>query len=314
MSKAKKRLLIFGLSVLSIIIGAFYLVPKYAVIDNPDVVVSNFAAYDLARAVVKDEKQVYLLLAPGAELHNYEPSPQDLIRMDEAKLFIYNGGESEDWAEHVLESGAFETTDTLRLMDLIDLKEEEIVEGMVAEDEETDEGEPEYDEHIWTSPLNMIALLDGVADKIRDAGIDVDEEKLADYRKQLQNVDNELHAIVDGAKRKEIIVGDRFPFRYFADELGLKYYAAYPGCAEETEVNARTVAFLEERIREDEIPVAFKTELSAGWIADVIAKETNTEMLTLYAAHNVSRDDFEKGVTYVDLMRRNVEMLRKALN
>ena len=314
MSKTKKRLIFFGVSVLAVIAAAFYLVPKYSTEVHPEVVVTNFAAYDLARAVVKNADNIDLLIAPGSELHDFEPSPQDLIKMNEAKLFIYNGGESEDWADRVLETGAFETTDSLRLMDLVDLKEEEVVEGMVVVEEESEEDEPEYDEHIWTSPRNMMVLLDGVADKMRELDIEIDEEKLTDYRAQLQAVDDELHAVVDGAKRKEIIVGDRFPFRYLVDELGLEYHAAYPGCAEETEVNARAVAFLEDRIRENKIPVVLKTELSVGWIAKVITDETGAEILELNAAHNVSREDFESGVTYVDLMKRNVETLRKALN
>ena len=314
MSKTKKRLIFFGVSVLAVIAAAFYLVPKYSTEVHPEVVVTNFAAYDLARAVVKNADNIDLLIAPGSELHDFEPSPQDLIKMNEAKLFIYNGGESEDWADRVLETGAFETTDSLRLMDLVDLKEEEVVEGMVVVEEESEEDEPEYDEHIWTSPRNMMVLLDGVADKMRELDIEIDEEKLTDYRAQLQAVDDELHAVVAGAKRKEIIVGDRFPFRYLVDELGLEYHAAYPGCAEETEVNARAVAFLEDRIRENKIPVVLKAELSVGWIAKVISDETGAEILELNAAHNVSREDFESGVTYVDLMKRNVETLRKALN
>ena len=120
--------------------------------------------------------------------------------------------------------------------------------------------------------------------------------------------------MVKTAKRKEIIVGDRFPLRYFVDDYGIKYYAAFPGCSEQTEANVKTVSFLVKKIKEDKIPAVFKIELSNGLIAETLAKETGAKILEIQSAHNISEKDFESGVTYVDLMERNLEALKEALN
>jgi zinc transport system substrate-binding protein len=159
----------------------------------------------------------------------------------------------------------------------------------------------------------MIAMLDAVAEQMRSAEIAVDEAKLADYREKLVAVDNELRDVVDSSAHKELIFGDRFPFRYFVDEFGLEYYAAFPGCADKTEANSATVAFLIQKVREDKVPVILKMELSAGVVAEAIARETGAKVMEFHSAHNISREDFEAGVTYVDLMRRNLAVLREAL-
>ncbi len=310
MNKTKKRLIWFAVWVAAMAVAAFYLVPKFSRADSQEIVVSNFAAYDLARAATNDPNNVYLLVHPGTELHDYEPSPEDLVKIHNAKLFIYNGGESEDWVEKILASGSFDDIKTARMMDMVELKNEEIVEGMAADDE----GEEEYDEHIWTSPRNMITLLDGISAAIRDAGIKIDDKKQSEYREALETLDGDIRDTVAHAARKELIFGDRFPFRYFVDEYGLSYYAAFPGCAEQTDTNGAKVAFLANKIIEDKIPVVLKLELSFGSIATVLSDETGAKVLELHAAHNISADDFASGVTYVDIMRRNLEVLNEALN
>jgi len=309
----KRILLFFGALLLGAGAIMMFALSRHKVDDWPDVLVTNFAAYDLARAAAGDDVRIEMLLKPGAELHDYEPTAEDLVKIRHASLLIYNGGESEAWMDEILsKSLVYGQVRTFGLMQVVELKEEETVEGMESEEGE-DEAEAEYDEHVWTSPRNMIAMLDVTAEQMRSAGIAVDEAKLADYREKLVAVDNELRDVADGSAHKELIFGDRFPFRYFVDEFGLKYYAAFPGCADKTEANSATVAFLIQKVREDEVPVILKTELSAGVVAEAIARETGAKVMEFHSAHNISREDFEAGVTYVDLMRRNLAVLREAL-
>ena len=140
------------------------------------------------------------------------------------------------------------------------------------------------------------------------------ESNANNYVNKLNDLDTEFKSIVKTAKRKEIIVGDRFPLRYFADEYGLSYYAAFPGCSEQTEASAKTISFLANKVKEDKIPVVLKIELSSGNIANTIAKETNTKVLEFNSAHNISQSDFDAGTTYVDIMTKNAEVLKEALN
>lgn len=291
------------------------------------VIATNFVGYDLARAVLGSDTEVRMLLKPGTEMHDFEPTPQDVVEMGQADLVIYNGGESEEWVERLLEGGEVKAERTLRMMDLVRLKEEEVVEGMEEEgggehaEAEGGQGhghdEVEYDEHIWTSPVNMVKMAEGVRDRLvqlwpeRREKLTVNTEK---YVAQLKEVDQEIAEVVAGAKRKELIFGDRFPFRYLVDEYGLSYFAAFPGCAEQTEASSKTVAFLVDKVKADKVPVVLKIELTSGMLAETIAREAGAKVLTLNAAHNIAQEDFEAGVTYIDLMRKNVAVLREALN
>ena len=179
------------------------------------------------------------------------------------------------------------------------------------------EEEAEVDEHVWTSLKNAKEITGKILKAVTsfDQG---DEKKLSEnakkYTERISEVDTKIAAMVKEAKRKEIIVGDRFPLRYFVDEYGLKYYAAFPGCSEQTEANVKTVSFLVKKIKEDKIPVVFKIELSNGLIAETLSKETGAKVMEIQSAHNISEKDFEAGVTYVDLMERNFEVLKEALN
>jgi len=283
------------------------------------IISTSFPGYDLARAVIKDvdDVEVKMLLKPGSETHDYEPTPKDIINIKNSDLFIYVGGDSDEWIEDVLDDIDTDKTKIIGLMDLVDLKEEEIIEGMEAEDEEEEKEEAEYDEHVWTSPKNAISI----TSKIKEAIININEENKEVYEKNANNyikeltaIDNEFKKIVDNSSRKELIFGDRFPLRYFVDEYNLNYYAAFPGCSEQTEASAKTISFLINKVKEDKIPVVFHIELSNGKIAKTIAKETGAKVLEFNAAHNVSQSNFDAGVTIVDIMKENVEVLKEALN
>ena len=277
------------------------------------IVTTNFPAYDFARAVAGDKAEIKMLLKPGAEMHDFEPTPSDIIDIEKSNLFIYTGGESDEWVEDILEDT--KVSKTLKMMDAVEVVEEETVEGMEAGEEEEGE-EPEYDEHVWTSPKNAKKIVNRVKDeliKVSPENEEVFEQNAADYSAELDELDNKFQAIVDNSKRKTIVFGDRFPLRYFADEYGLKYYAAFPGCSEQTEASSATIAFLVDKVKSEKIPVVFKIEMSSGKVAQTIADETDAKVLTFNAAHNISADDFNAGVAYVDIMEQNLSVLEEAL-
>lgn len=180
-----------------------------------------------------------------------------------------------------------------------------------------DSDEPEQDEHVWTSPQNAIQIvkkLTAELSKVDPDNADYYKKNSENYIKKLKGLDKKFEDVVKNGKRKEIIFGDRFPFRYFVDRYGLKYYAAFPGCSTDTEASASTVAFLTNKVKEDQIPVIFHIELSNNKIAESIAEATGAKMLQLNAVHNVTKEDFEKGETYLSLMEKNLKPLEEALN
>ena len=275
------------------------------------IVTTIFPVYDFARAVVGEKADLSMLVRTGSEIHSFDPSPQDIFSIRNADVFIYIGGESETWVKTLLKSSESPGKAVLRLIDKIDAVEEEVVEGM-----QTEEEEKSYDEHIWTSPRNAVALVGAVADALCAA----DPSNAGEYRAradkyvgEISSLDEEFKALVAGAKRKVIVFGDRFPLRYFVDEYGLEYRAAFPGCHTESDVSASTMAYLMRYMKNEGIPVVYKLELGNGNIARAIAEQTGAEALTLHSCHNVARSEFESGVTYVSLMRQNLENLRKGL-
>ncbi|HWP79293.1 MAG TPA: metal ABC transporter substrate-binding protein [Candidatus Acidoferrum sp.] len=284
------------------------------------VVVTNFPEYDFVRQLTGDKADIVMLLKPGAESHSYEPTPQDILAIQQSDLFVYVGGESDAWVEGILESMDTGTMHLFKLMDCVDLYEEELVEGMQAEEEEEAAGEeegPELDEHVWTSPVNagkIVAALCDTLVTLPGADKEAFEANKTAYLEKLQQLDADFREVVSTAKRKEIIVGDRFPFRYFCEEYGLSYYAAFPGCATETEANPATVAFLIDKVKADGIPVVFHIELSNEQMANSIAEATGAKSALLNAVHNVTDADFKAGLGYLEFMNRNVEALKEALN
>lgn len=304
--------------------------------EKPDteglsVVAGSFAPYDFARQILGERGSVTMLLPPGAEVHSYEPTPKDVIGIQSSDLFLYVGGESDGWVDGVLRD-----MDTpvrvLTLMDCVELVEEQTVEGMEAEAEH-DHGaeehdheaeghdheaeEIEYDEHVWTSPRNAALICEKICDAlchIDPEGADYYRANLADYEGKLSALDAAFRDVVESGKRTTFVFADRFPLRYFADAYGLTYYAAWPGCADDAEPSAATVAFLIDKVKEEEIPVVFHIELSNEDMADTVCEETGAVKLQFNACHNVTRAQFRSGVTYLDLMWQNVDALREALN
>lgn len=284
--------------------------------EGISVVATVFAPYDFARQLVGERGEVTLLLPPGSEAHSYEPSPKDIIEIQNCDLFIYVGGVSDAWVSDVLESVGGEVR-TVTLMDCVELLEEEHVEGMeVDEDEDEHEGEIEYDEHVWTSPRNAELICEKIAAALCEVDPEGAEEygtALESYCAQLDELDAAFTEVVENGVRDTVVFGDRFPLLYFAKAYGLNYYAAWPGCADEAEPSAATVTFLIDKVKAEGIPVVFHIELSNEDMADTICNETGAKKMLFSACHNVTRAQFDAGVTYLELMWQNVDALREAL-
>jgi zinc transport system substrate-binding protein len=282
-----------------------------------------FPSFDFVRVIAGDRVNLIMLLPQGAESHSYEPRPMDIITIKESDLFIYPGGENAVWVDRILESleVSTEKMKVLKLLDLVDAVEEEIVEGMQDDDngdheEEHDEDSPDFDEHVWTSPGNAKIIVAAITDalcELDSVNAEFYRQNAADYFARLDELDASFREVVNGAKRKTIVFGDRFPFRYLADAYGLTYSAAFPGCSTETEPSAATVAFLINKVRNENIPVVFHIELSNEKIADTISEATGAKKLMLHSGHNVTKKDFESGANYLDIQKANVENLREAL-
>ena len=273
-----------------------------------------FPSYDFARVIAGDKVKLSMLLPPGAESHSYEPSPKDIIAIRDCDLFIYPGGESYKWAERILESigTSKNKIKILKLADLVNPLEEELVEGMEGEKEET----PSFDEHVWTSPKNARMITASITEALfglDGANAGFYRQNSSDYCARLDELDALFRSIVEGARRNTIVFGDRFPFRYLADAYGLEYFAAFPGCAAETEPSAATVAFLINKVKSENIPVIFHMELSNEKMADAISEATGAKKSLLHSAHNVTLKDFNSGVNYLDLQKTNADHLREAL-
>lgn len=285
--------------------------------DGISIVTTVYAAYDIARQVAGPHADISLLLKPGSESHTFEPTPADMVRIGSADILICSGGENDTWVDTLLSSIDSSRLTVIRMLDLVDALEEELAEGMQAEEEEDEEGDgPEWDEHVWMSPANAALIAAGISASL--TGIDPDNSSdydvlLSSYKDKLAALDSDLHTLIDNAPRREVIFADRFPARYFVEEYGLKYYAAFPGCSENTEASPATVSFLIDKVREDSIPAVFKIELSSGRLADTVSAESGAQVLTFFTGHNVTADDMAAGMTYIDMMYRNLEALKTAL-
>lgn len=272
-------------------------------------VATIFPQYDFLRAIGGDHLDLHMLLSPGAESHSFEPTPGDMITVSECDLFVYVGGDSDAWVETILDSVDTSNKEVVTLMDCVDTVAEETVEGM--------ETHGEQDEHVWTSPKNAMRIVQKLCDalcRLDPENADDYQANTASYLASLTSLDEEFSDVTANASRHTIVFGDRFPFRYFADAYGLDYYAAFPGCSSESEASAKTLSFLIDKINEEQIPVVFHTELSNEKMTDCICEATGAKKLLLHSCHNVSKDDFENGATYLSLMEQNVAALKEALN
>ncbi len=288
--------------------------------DNDDdsklnVVTTIFPPYDFIRQIGGSNVNVSMLLKPGTESHNYDPTPQDIIKIQDADLFVYVGGESDEWVRDILEADDKQPKKVVALTDCVDTVQEDITTGMTVE-EKSESDKTEYDEHVWTSPKNALTISRKLAEALGELdgkNKSVYEKNMLDYARDLSALDNDFCEAVSKAKNKMLIFADRFPMRYFADEYGLGYFAAFPGCSSDMEPSAATISFLINKVREKKIPVVFTIEFSNGKIADTICEATGAKKLEFHSCHNVSQKMFDDGATYISIMRNNLKNLKEAL-
>lgn len=288
------------------------------------IVATIFPEYDWIRQLLgdrADQVQLTLLLDSGVDLHSYQPTVEDIVKLSGCDMFVYVGGESDAWVDDALREA---TNPDMIVVDLLDVlgdtvKEEELVDGMEAEDGEDEEEEPEYDEHVWLSLRNASLLCAVLADRLAELDPEGAQTYAANaeaYIDRLQALDGEYQRTVEAAPVKTLLFGDRFPFRYLADDYGLNYYAAFAGCSAETEASFAIIAFLSGKVDELGLHSILQIESSDGSIARTIRDTTaakDQQILTLDSLQSVTARDVDNGVTYLAVMEDNLAVLKEAL-
>lgn len=288
-----------------------------------NIVTTIFPAYDWVREILGDETdraEITMLLDSGVDLHSYQPTVDDIVKISDCDLFLYVGGESDGWVDDALKNAPNKERKVIRLLDVLgdSAKAEETVEGM-QEEEHDHEEEAEYDEHIWLSLKNAQMLVAAISKALQEsdpARKDTYAANAAAYVEKLSALDGEYRAAVDSGKYKTLLFGDRFPFRYLADDYGLDYYAAFPGCSAETEASFETVSFLAGKMDALGLPCVLTIEGTQHKIAETIVQNTaqkNQQILTMDSMQAVTANDASSGVSYLSIMEKNLSVLKKAL-
>ncbi len=290
------------------------------------VVTTIFPEYDWVRNIVKgnDDVEITMLLSSGVDLHSYQPSADDIIKVSNADMFIYVGGESDEWAEKALDEAVNKNMIVVNLLDVLgDLaKEEELVEGMQAEEEEESAEEEgiEFDEHVWLSLKNAEIICKYIADKMSEldeSNKDLYMNNLNEYIGKLNDLDMNYEETVQNASVKTLVFADRFPFRYMTDDYNLDYYAAFVGCSAESEASFETIVFLADKIDELGITSICQIESADGKIAETVRDNTadkNQKVLTFDSMQSVTSKNVEEGASYLNIMENNLDVLKSALN
>ena len=317
--------------------------------DKLSIVTTIFPEYDWVREILGDKAdnaEITMLLDNGVDLHSYQPTADDIVKISDCDLFIYVGGESDGWVEDALRNAANGNMKVINLLEVLgdSVKTEEIVEGMqeaehehedahahedaeehehedahAHEDAEEHEHEEEADEHVWLSLKNAKMLVRVISKALQE--LDPDNKDIyaanADaYVKKLSALDAEYQAAVDAASNKTILFGDRFPFRYLVDDYGLRYYAAFVGCSAETEAGFETISFLAKRVDELKLPCVLTIEGAQHKIAETIVRNTtakNQRVLTMDSMQSTTSKDVKNGTTYLSVMEKNLSVLKEAL-
>lgn len=288
-----------------------------------NIVTTIFPAYDWVREILgaeTDRAEITMLLDSGVDLHSYQPTVDDIVKISDCDLFLYVGGESDGWVDDALKNAPNKDRKVIRLLDVLgdSAKAEETVEGM-QEEEHDHEEEAEYDEHIWLSLKNAQVLVAAISEALQEsdpARKDTYAANAAAYVEKLSALDGEYRAAVDSGKYKTLLFGDRFPFRYLADDYGLDYYAAFPGCSAETEASFETISFLAGKMDALGLPCVLTIEGTQHKIAETIVQNTtqkNQQVLTMDSMQAVTANDAASGVSYLSIMEKNLSVLKKAL-
>lgn len=286
------------------------------------IVTTIFPEYDWVREILGDKAdsaEITMLLDNGVDLHSYQPTADDLIKLSDCDLFVYVGGESDEWVEDALKSAANRDRKVINLLDVLgnSVKEEETVEGM--QEEEEDQEEKEYDEHVWLSLKNAKTLVAAISAALQELDPDNKDAYAANadaYGQKLSALDAEYQKAVSAGTYRTLLFGDRFPFRYLVDDYGLSYYAAFAGCSAESEASFETVSFLARKVDEGKLPCVLTIEGAQHKIAETIVQNTagkNQKILTMDSMQSTTSQDVAGGTTYLSLMAKNLDVLKEAL-
>ena len=297
--------------------------------DKLSIVTTIFPEYDWVRQILGDKADnadVTMLLDNGVDLHSYQPTADDIVKISDCDLFIYVGGESEGWVKEALKNSANENRKVINLLDVLGdkVKSEEVVEGMQEEEHEHEDGEEheheeEADEHVWLSLKNAEVLVGTISNALQEVDPGNKDAYAANadaYVKKLSALDAEYQTAVDNAARKTVLFGDRFPFRYLVDDYGLNYYAAFVGCSAETEASFETISFLAKKVDELKLPCVLTIEGKNHKIAETIVKNTapkSQKILTMDSMQSTTSKDVASGTTYFSVMEKNLAVLKEAL-
>ena len=286
------------------------------------IVTTIFPEYDWVREILGDKAdsaEITMLLDNGVDLHSYQPTADDLIKISDCDLFVYVGGESDGWVDDALKSAANKDRKVINLLEILgdSVKEEETVEGM--QEEEEDHEEKEYDEHVWLSLKNAKTLVGAISAALQELDPDNKDTYAANadaYGQKLSALDAEYQKAVSAGTYKTLLFGDRFPFRYLVDDYGLSYYAAFVGCSAESEASFETVSFLAKKVDELKLPCVLTIEGKNHKIAETIVQNTagkNQKVLTMDSMQSTTAQDVPRGTTYLSLMAKNLDVLKEAL-
>lgn len=291
------------------------------------VVTTIFPEYDWVRQILgdkADDADITMLLDNGVDLHSYQPTADDIVKIADCDLFLYVGGESDGWVNDALAGASNQDRKVINLLDVLgaQVKEEETVEGMETEEEDAaaDADDPEYDEHVWLSLKNAETLCEAIAnalEELDEQNKDTYAANLTAYTDQLAALDAAYQTAVDTGKRKTVLFGDRFPFRYLVDDYGLSYYAAFAGCSAESEASFETVSFLAKKVDALALPCVLTIEGKQHKIAETIVQNTkakNQPILTMDSMQATTSEDVANGTTYLGVMENNLGVLKQALN
>ena len=303
--------------------------------DKLSIVTTIFPEYDWVRQILGDKADnadVTMLLDNGVDLHSYQPTADDIVKISDCDLFIYVGGESDGWVEDALKNATNKDMKVVNLLEVLGdkVKNEEVVEGMQEEEHEHEDGEEheegeeheheeEADEHVWLSLKNAEVLVGTISNALQEVDPGNKDAYAANadaYVKKLSTLDAEYQTAVDNAARKTVLFGDRFPFRYLVDDYGLNYYAAFVGCSAETEASFETISFLAKKVDELKLPCVLTIEGKNHKIAETIVKNTapkSQKILTMDSMQSTTSKDVASGTTYFSVMEKNLAVLKEAL-
>ncbi len=298
-------------------------IPSTQKSSKKSIVCTTYAQYNWIQEIIGYDNSVFdltLLIKDGTDLHSYQPTIQDLAKVSSADMFVYVGGESDQWVSDALKEAKNKKMIVVSMMSVLKnrIKEEEHVEGMKEDHEEDDESE--YDEHVWLSLINaheVIRYLSKEIQKLDEVNKDIYEENTKCYLNNIDDLNHQYQHVIKNASTKTLLFADRFPFRYLLDDYHLKYYAAFPGCSADVEASFYTITFLENKIDELKLTSIFIIDQTNLKIAQTVKDNTqkkNQKILYLDSLQSVNDKKIKNGYSYLSAMKHNLKMLREAIN